>query len=614
MTDMQDNNSYQPASPLEPDTQSSWMKKMPEGGPVLQPPHASILKKIIFAAAGLFVVGLGVLGYVLFGSSDGEGVVVTLNAPEQFQRGVPTVIDVIVNNQSGSGLRDAQISLTLPDDFSFVGTPGSRTVENRPAGLLEDGGGRKESFTVMASGEENTVRMLKGGVSYVPGALSSRFEKTTTKDVVLTGEGAQFSFTNPSKVLAGEEFTLTIAYQNKANVAYDDAEILIKYPDGFSLRSAEHNGNALEDTSKVVLGAFAVAGSGNIVIKGTLAGQDEASFEFGATMNARVGELRYDIVKSFSNVVLAASPLSLRIETSQFAQKFPGPGATMEYRLTYTNNTDIPLKDVIVKASLVGEMFDTKTIKTEGFLRSADNSITWNASRVADLASLAPGATGVVTFSVATKPSYPITRLSSKNFTLTVKGSIESPTIPRGVATSKTVGLAQLTTKMRGALLFNASAFYRDPSVTFTNAGTLPPKVGKPLQLTIHWTLKNTSTDVENVSLKAFLSPNVRYTGIYKSSTDTGPTYNERTQEITWSVPKILATRGTISSPVELVFQVELVPAINQVGSYPEIIGPTSGEYTDVFIGEKSQLSDTFINLSLPDDQTTLTTNKTVTE
>lgn len=587
---------------------------MPEGGPILQPPHASILKKVIFAGAGLFVLGLGVLGYVIFGSSDGEGVIITLNAPDQFQRGVPTVVDVIVSNQSGSGLRDAQINLTLPDDFAFVGTPGTRTIENRPVGLIEDGGGRKESFTVMASGEENTIRVLKGGVSYLPGALSSRFEKLATKDLVLTGEGVHFSFTNPEKVLAGEEFTITIAYENRSNTPYEDAEILLKYPDGFTLRSAEHNGAAFDGLAKLPLGNFSAIGKGSIVLKGLLVGQDEASFEFGATMSSRVGELRYDIVKSFSNVMLAASPLSLRIETSQFAQKFPGPGSTIEYRLSYTNNTEIPLKDVIVKASLVGEMFDIKTLKTDGFLRSADNSITWNASRVADLSSLAPGATGVVTFSVGTKPTYPITRLSSKNFTLTVKGVIESPTVPRGVATAKTVGLAQMTTKMRGQLLFNASAFYRDPSVTFVNAGTLPPKVGTPIQLTIHWTLKNTSTDVENVSLKAFLSPNVRYTGVYKSSTDTGPTYNERTQEITWSVPKILATRGTISSPVELVFQVELTPAINQVGSYPEIIGPTTGEYTDLFIGEKGALTDTFITLSLPDDATTAAASKMVVE
>jgi hypothetical protein len=414
-------NPSNPNSPAPMQPESSWMNKMPEGGPVLHPPHNVILKKIVISLSLLLIVGLSILAYILFRTDKGAGIDIVIGAPDNFERGVPTIIDVSVVNNSGNGLSDAQINLSLPDDLLFVGTPGVRTVENRTVDLINDGESRKESFTVMASGEENTVRQIKAGISYVPGALSSRFEKTAIKDIVLSGEGLVLNFTSPAKVLAGEEFTVEVSYENKSSATYDDAQLLLTFPDGFTVKSIEREGLTPDTANLLNLGNLQPGALGKAIIKGFIVGQDDASFEIIGTISSRIGELRYDVLKKFGNVVLASSPLSLRIETDSLSSKFPSPGANLSYRLIYTNNTDIPLKDAIVQATLVGEMFDIKTLKTDGFLRSSDNNITWNASRVSSLSSLAPGATGVVTFSVQTKSAYPINRLSPKNYTLTVR-------------------------------------------------------------------------------------------------------------------------------------------------------------------------------------------------
>ncbi len=176
------------------------------------------------------------------------------------------------------------------------------------------------------------------------------------------------------------------------------------------------------------------------------------------------------------------------------------------------------------------------------------------------------------------------------------------------------MGIGEITTKMRGALGFIATGLYRDAESGIVNLGELPPRVGQKTQFTIHWILKNTATDVTNINLKTFLGPNTRYTGIYKSSTGVAPLYNDRTQEFSWAVQSMVATKGIISAPVELIFQVELTPALDQVGDYPQLVGPVSGAYTDAFTNETRELRDEQITVLLPDDKSTIQVDRRVKE
>lgn len=584
---------------------NNWIDNRPQGGPTIEPPKSRLGLKITLAIVGALVVVGGIIGYVVFKPSDGTGIEIVITAPDTITRGTPIEVTINVANDSGNPLKDAHIGLTLPEEIIFVGIPGaSKTVENRTIGTLESGAVHKESFMIMATGPENTVRQLQASLSYIPGVLSSRFEKTVTKDIVLGAAGVDISVGLPTKVLSNEEFEVTIAYKNTTEKTFDDVQLAVKYPNGFTLRSADKPTLDEETNNLWSIGSFKPGDTATTTLKGSIVGQENAVFEFNTALSAIVGEARYDIGAGSASVTLSPSPLSVKISLENGDQQVLDPGASLRYRLTYTNNTDISLRDVIVRATLIGEMFDLKTLKTEGALRSSDNTIVWNASRAAELAALTPGATGVVSFTINAKPTYTITRLSSKNYTLTVKAEAESPTVPRGVSADKTVGISQLTNKMRGVLNFASVGYYRDAASGIANNGVFPPVVGKPTQFTIHWVLKNTSTDVEKISMKAFLGPNVRYTGQYKSTTETGPSYNDRTQEITWGVPKIAATKGTLSQPVELIFQVELTPGPAQVDQYPTLVGEVTGIYTDMFTAEDRTFRAGEVTLNLPADQT----------
>ncbi len=574
---------------------------------------SSLLKKIITFTLIAGVLFIGVAAWWMF-SGSGKSLSVEVLAPSRLQSGVPVEISVAMNNDSGSDLKDAQVSLALSDGLIFVGLPGRRTVENRSIGSLKGAALTKETFAVMATGADNTILTVKASVSYVPGALSSRFEKTITKELVIGEPGVELSVSPPTKVFGSEEFKTEITYRNVSGVAFSGTQIQLTYPAGFTFTSASRP--AIDEANRTwSIDALRPGDTGTLSISGYLVGQDNENFELKVAAVAPIGESTYEIAKQSAIVSLQPSPLSIQIETLPEATAVFGPGDTVRYRLNYANNTNIGLRDVIVRARIVGEMFDLRTLKSTGALRATDSTIIWNASHVPAFSNLLPRDSGALEFSLQLKPTYPISRLSSKNYSLSVYAEIESPTVPANVAATKTLGVAQRTNKVRGELLFSSLGFYRDASSGIVNNGIFPPKVGEPTQFTIHWVLKNTSTDVEKIRAHAFLGPNVRYTGLFKTTiASTTVAYNERTQEMTWEIGKLQATRGILSDAPTLVFQVELTPGASQVQTTPEIVQAAEITYTDLFTGEARRGMAKEITTRLPDDPTVFGGDRSIRE
>ena len=364
----------------------------------------------------------------------------------------------------------------MPDGFIFIGVPGRRTVEIRTIGAIEVGKITKEVFTIMAAGSENTLTELTAGVSYLPGSLSSRFEKKVSKGIVVGGSGVELGITPPTKVFSGEQFTIEIQYRNISSVAIDSAQLKLEYPSSFAFVSST---SASSDQSHTAweIGQLAPGATGTVNIIGYLAGRDNENFEIKGTVLSAIGEANCQVATQSASISMQPSPLAIGIELvgTNPSSSTVGIGANLQYRLHFANHTAISLRDVILRAKLSGELFDLRSIKTDGVLRSGDNTIVWNAARVPAFSSLPANASGVLEFSVQLKPSFPITRLSSKNYTLGLHAEIESPTVPRNVAATKTLGIADYTTRVRGALLVETLGFYRDLAADITNAGNLPP-------------------------------------------------------------------------------------------------------------------------------------------
>ena len=540
------------------------------------------VKKLFWFISSIVVL-VGIFGiFLYFQSKTAEGLTLTVTVPQnQLRVGVPFEIKVSVANNSDKVLQDARLTLSLPNDIVLVGEDVSKTFINRTIGSLGAGGVSEESYRVVALGGENTIKQVKVIVSYLPSSIGARFEQSQVKEFTVGESGVFIDVTAPQKVFSGEEFEVVMHYKNVSQIDFANLRLKLDYPSAFTIQTSSLEPDF--DNNSWDLGDLRPNSEGKITLKGLLRGPDNAFFDLKAILSAGFVGGSYIINEKSATISISPSPLSLRVEVNGTTDYVAHEKENLSYTLTYTNNTEVALRDVIVRAKLSGEMFNTQLLDTNGALRSADNTIVWTTAQAPELNNVPVGGSGAVTFRIFTKEQYPIRRINDKNYTLKVSVEVESPTVPNKVASEKTIGQSVLETKVGGRLDLAAVGYFRDAGSGILNKGPYPPRVGQATNFTIHWRLKNTSTDVERIMVKAFLGPNVRFTGVAKSTTGILPVYNDRTQEIVWDVDRILATRGTLGDPTEAIFQVELIPGADQVGRYPTLLQETIMRATDSF-------------------------------
>jgi len=560
-------------------------------------------KKIVILFVTLVVIATGVITYLWYQARQAGGVDIAITAPDSVEIGVPFTASIAVSN-TGSGIaQQTSLALSLPDGFVFMSEAASKRVVTKSLGSLGTGTVTNQEFRIMPVSGENNLVQLEALLSYIPTDLGSRFEKQAVKDVSIGTSGISLDIAAPQKIFAGETFEVKVDYKNESITDFHNLQLLLQYPRGFTFVSSTLHPD--EDNTLWKLGDLRAGSQGSFTIKGTMTGPDNAFFDFVVGINTSFLGKEYAINQKTASISIAASPFSLVVTVNDRSDYVATANDVLTYELTYTNNTDIGLKDVIITARLIGTMFDQSRINSHEGVVKPNGTIEWNAARVADLAVIRPGETGSVSFSAGTLSQYPIRRISDKNFTLKMSAEIESPSVPQSVASSRTIGSVSTETKVGGTLRPSMSAFFKDKS-GIKNTGPLPLKVAAPTTFTMYWTLRNEATDMDGVTFKTFLGPNVRYTGTYVASNGVAPEYNTRTQEFIWRVGRVSATKGIIDAPLDLAFQVEITPSSDQLNQFPVLLGETTVTGTDLFTsGSYFDKLESFATLLINDPQLT---------
>ncbi len=548
------------------------------------------------------LAALVVIGYFAYQARFSRGLELEIVSGENVLIGVPFDLRVNVSNNSGSVLENVRLSLALPDGLAFVGSPQSKTIDFRELNNLGAGGLNQQSFKLIALSGENSFKRVMAGATYLASSLSSRFEKEVDHDVSIGGYGIQLDIATPQKVFGGESFDSEISFKNISEIDFSDLRLKVDYPLTFTMTKATLDPDI--GNNVWMLGGLRKGSEMKFKISGSLLGPEGTFFDLKTTIESTLNGQAYPVSSKTATISIAQSPVSLKILLNNGTDHVAELGDNLSYKISYANNTDVGLRDVIIKAQLNGAMFDLSTISSNGVFRSLDNTLTWNAATTPGLQTLGPGASGSVDFSLRAKNVFPIKRLSDKNFLLKVTATIESPTVPHFVESGKTVSYAVLESKVGGAVDLDTRAYFRDAASGILNKGPLPLKVNQPTQFTIHWVVTNYSTDIKDVKIKSFLGGNVKMTGVIKSNGATVPTYNDRAQEVIWEIPKVPATTGLVAKPLEAIFQVEVTPSSADLGRNVLLIQESQLVAVDEFTGLELSDKDSGITTQLPDDPT----------
>lgn len=565
----------------------------------------------ILAAAVIALLAGGVY-YFFFRNPGGPNVGVEFSKPNQVLLGDPFVLSVSLSNYSDGVLKNAKLSLFLPDGVSFVGQSQGQRVSEQAVGDLGPGSINQQSFNLIVTSGPNALKHVQAKLVYAATQnQNSQFESSAEADVSVGQPAVSINFSAPQNVFSGQDFAVKVDYANNTGHDFKNLRLKIDYPPIFKFQrstvAAEGDGN-----NSWNLGTLPAGSAGTISVTGGIVGPEKSFFSFNGSLTADFQGGTYAVNTQSVSVAISPAPLSLEIVLNNTSDYAAHSGETMNYAVNFKNNSDVIMQNAAIQAKLIGEMFDFTTLKSDGSFNSLSNTLTWIAANAPELSNLASGEKGTVTFTLKLKESYPIRLLSDKNFTLKVQAQIESPTVPPNTTAEKTISVAGLENKIEGKLDLAALAVWRDAASGILNSGPYPPKVNQSTQYTIHWQLTNFSTDASGITVSAYLQSGSRFTGKVKNNTDNSPVYNLNSGLVTWVVNSLPATKGVISEPAEAIFQIENTPAANQLNQNVPLLGETKLEWTDSFTGNHFQAAALPLDTALPYDETITVRNRTV--
>lgn len=560
------------------------------------------------AWGGIFVVILLILaaigsGIFYFRSPAGPSVGLQIIRPDsQILVGDPFTLTVSFSNYSELVLKDAKVSLFLPDGVSFVGQSTDQRVMEAITSDVGPGSINQQSFNLIVTRDPQSVKHIVAKINYSTPQSATVFENSVEADLLVGRPAVGLTFTAPEGVLSGADFEVKINYINNTNHAFKNLNLKVSYPPIFQFKRSTVEPEAGKNIW--ALGDLAEGGNGVISVTGNMVGPEKAFFGFNGTLSAVFLGENYTINEQVANVAISSAPLSIAVALNNTQDYIARLGDTLNYTLTYTNNSDVVMQNVAISAKLIGAMYDFKGLPPNAPFNSLTNTLRWFAANAPVLASIAPGQSGSFEFSIRIKDAFPIRLLSDKNYTLKVEARIDSPSVPENTVAERSISVAALTTKIAGRIDFFSNSYWRDAASGILNKGIYPPKVDQPTQYTIHWKIINYATDVTNIKVSGYLPNGVRFTGAVKSNVSTSPSYDPNSGLVSWQIPALAATKGVIGVPVETIFQVEATPSINQINQNMPLVSEAKLEAVDSFTGIMLQVAAPAVDTSVPEDKT----------
>ncbi|MBI2624711.1 hypothetical protein HYW67_04495 [Candidatus Parcubacteria bacterium] len=573
--------------------------------PMFTPRQRRTLIKIIIVLVMLGLVAGGL--YVVFfgrGTFARRDVVVELVGPSEVRGGEAIAYTIKITNRTRVALRDVQASLRLPEgvealESALTGAP-PRTYT---LGEVDAESMREREVALRFLGKKDEAKEVRLSVTYQPANLSARFENTADYRFVITSLPFILDLSAPEKAFSGSTVTYRVSYRNISGFALKNTEVRLSYPAGFDYQTASPSPH--EATTVWRVDELQPGQGGEIAISGRISGNAGDRREVGASIGVIEAGRFTSYTENVAASILSPALIALDFTVNGVTDYRARPDERLLYRINYRNNSPVALRELIVRARLVGAMFDLTTVQTGGGAAdSTGAAITWNAAADQRLALLDPGEGGELSFEVQTKKNFPVRSSSDRNFVASATASIETPRVPPELAVERLFEERTLETKFTTKFTLRTLGYFSEPSAGITNSGPMPPRVGQPTTFTIHWRVFNTSNDASDVRVRGVLGPNVRWTGQVLTKFGPAPQVNERTGEITWQVGSVSAGTGVLGPAAETVFQLELTPSITDIGTTPVLIRESRAVGVDDFTGSSLESLVGELRTNLPDDPT----------
>lgn len=523
---------------------------------------------------------------------------------EEIASGEEIIISVHYRNKNRVNLNDAYLIIDYPSGtFSLEGK--ELFQEQRTLRTIPRKSEGKEDFKIRFVGEQEDIKNLRAKLNYQPQNINSRFENTASLRADINSVLIKINIEGSEKAISGQEVSYLVEYENKTDKDLSNLRIELTYSDDFEFEDAEPR--PIDETNNIWHVDLLRSGEKReINFRGTLTGNEGENKVLEVTIGRMQNNVFLRYSKSEYSTQISPSPLLLLLETKEAKEDCKiDPGERLHYKISFKNNTDVALEELILKAYFQDDVFNFKNIALGdvGSFDSREKVITWGGGEIPALKLLEPNQSGEVNFSIVLKNPMPVFSYHDKNFRARVLAEIQTLTVPAKFALDELRFENKFICKINSQLGLKSKVYYYDPESSINNTGPIPPKVDQLTTYTVHWQITNTSNDLESVKVRTILPQGTIWSDYYINKVeDSQFYYNERTKEILWEIEKIPAGTGVVLPIYELIFKIGLRPSINQVDQRPTLINESSVEGKDLFTEVILKDFTTEVNTSLPDD------------
>ena len=448
-------------------------------------------------------------------------------------------------------------------------------------------------------GEISSIHTMKATLNYRPTILTSSFDSKTEFATTISDSPVVVDIQAPLESVSGEIVNYIITVNNKSNNDLKDLELQLEYPETFAFTSSTLTATG-NSKNIFIIPSLRSKTSYELTIVGNLGGSQQEI----KVLKAKIGESRqgaFTLYASSQKSTTLGSPyvnLTQRVNTN-----IAKAGETLEYTISFRNNTQVRIGEGFLKAQLDSKLLDLTKLNARGAdFDSGTNTIIWRANAIPQLKIFGPNEQGEISFTVPIKRTIPIENFQDVNYVIKTNATFESNEVPTTLGVNKIIQGNSSEVKLSTRLIPKASIYYVSRDSSIINTGPLPLKVAQLTTFSVSLEIQNLTNDVSGVSFRTTLPNNVTWTG-KTVATNGNITYNERTKEIVWNVDKVPANTGLLRPLYRAVFQIGITPAINQIGQNPQLLSRINYTGQDDFTG--IDLSD-ILDLDLRDIESKL--------
>lgn len=555
-------------------------------------------------AIAFFLLALALAGYFFYfgnNSVSTDKVSVDIQGPTTVAGGDTVPLAFTITNKNPVAINNATIEVDFPDgtrSATNVLASYPRYVEN--LGTMQSGETITRSVKAVIFGGAGQTLTLPVSLSYKTPSSNAIFQKKTTYPLAISSTPLSVTVDALSETTSGAPLVFTLTVRSNSQVAISNVVLAATLPFGFSVT----NSSVPMNNSSFLLGTIAPGATKQVTLTGTLTGQenDQRVFHFtvGTAKSSQDQNLAVTYMTQDASVTVASPFIttSLVLNGDTSGKAVLTPGTSQSASLSYTNKLPTTVTNAQITISVSGSAINYDSIRTtSGFYNSSNHTIVFSRDTDPALASLAPNASGLGSFTFQTLPA----GVSSPNVVFSISASgtrVGQSNVPEEVTTSATK-----TVKVQTVVALAASSSHQSSPIA--NTGPIPPKANQPTTYSIIWNVRNPGSAVAGGTVTATLPNYVTYTDTTAGSGTFS--YDSVTRTVSWNVGD-LPQGGSAQG----VFQVSITPSTSQRGGPVTLVNSASFSGFDRYAGMQVAASSDLVSTETKNDPGYVSTNSIV--